>query len=459
MASALAAVLMVDPGSRSLAGAAAVSGVVLFPVFIGAAVFTYVQWRISCDEVARWLTMSLVVIAAPNLTLAGLVLAQPDGVREPPSMSLIVQALVMTTLLALALASARALPSFDPLGAGVVLGLVLSLLTIALATRPSDGLPSGLVVVLGLLPLIGALGLTRFLLTRVELPWWGRLRLSLAAVLLAVPEFASYAPRRYPAVVTVELGALIAGAGLLCCTSLALVRLSIQQNARMMEILHDRLDRAEALVRLDRARLHEIGATVAGIASASRLIHREPVQLTAPRRSLLEEMMEAEVARLERLMLGEPTGPRVFCLDELLRPLIVSQQAQGHHLAWQPSGHRVKGCPDDVAEIVACLLNNAARHGQDSDVTLAVRELDGVVEISVNDFGPGVPAGVRDRLFDWGVRGPQSPGQGIGLNIARDLVEKQGGYLMLEDSPRPGTTFVVGLPSGESNDAVGYIAG
>lgn len=459
VASAHAGVLLLDPGSRTLAGAGAASGLIMFPVVLTAAVFTYVQWRLSGDEVARWLTMSLVVIAGPNLTLAGLVMADPDGVRRHPSSSLIVQALVMATLLTIAFASTRTLPRADPLGTGVVLGLVLSLLTIALTNLPSSNPPTGLLVALGLLPVLGAIILTRFLLTRTELPWWGRLRLSLAAILLAVAQFASYAPGPDQAAAIVELVALIAGAGLLCCASLGLVRLSILRSTHAMAVLRDRLNRAEALVRQDRARLHEIGATVAGIASASRLIHHEPVQLTAPKRSVLEEMMEAEVARLERLMLGESTGRHVFCLDELLRPVIVSQQAQGHHVAWDPSGHRVKGYPDDVAEIVTCLLNNAAKHGQNSGVTLAVRAFDGVVELSVNDSGPGVAASVRDQLFDWGVRGPQSPGQGIGLNIARDLVEKQGGYLMLEDSPGPGTTFVVGLLSGESNDAVGYVAG
>ena len=85
------------------------------------------------------------------------------------------------------------------------------------------------------------------------------------------------------------------------------------------------------------------------------------------------------------------------------------------------------------------------------------------MEVSVADEGTGICDSVAGgRLFDWGRKGATSQGQGIGLNIARGLAERQGGYLMLGGTEHTGTTFVLGLLagdndrllSGENDDAV-----
>jgi len=404
--------------------------------------------------------VSLVAIAAPNLTLAALRMADTGALSGDPTGSIVVQVLIMTALLGIALAATRSQPRWDPLGTGVVLGLLLSLVTAALAGQPwTLQLPIFAQLGLGLLPVIGALALAHFLLTRTEVPMWGRLRLATASLLLAVAQFATYAPRTDSALIVLGMAALLVCAGLLCCTSLALVGWSIHESRHNVRLLHDRMARAEGTVREDLARFHEIGATVAGIASASRLISDPPIQLTVHRRHQIGEMIESEVARLERLMLGEVAAQRVFGLDDTIRRLVVRQQIQGQSVSWQPTDQRVWGCPDDVAEVLSILLDNAAKHGCRAGVTLEVAAFDGVVELVVTDKGPGISPEVCGQLFDWGIRGPDSPGRGIGLNIARDLAEKQGGYLMLEDSPGPGTTFVLGLVDGERNDAVGYIAG
>ena len=120
------------------------------------------------------------------------------------------------------------------------------------------------------------------------------------------------------------------------------------------------------------------------------------------------------------------------------------------------------GDPDEVAEVVDVLLDNAAKHGVGL-AEVSVTSVDGVVEVSVTDEGTGICDSVAGgRLFDWGRKGATSQGQGIGLNIARGLAERQGGYLMLGGTEHTGTTFVLGLLagdndrllSGENDDAV-----
>ena len=72
------------------------------------------------------------------------------------------------------------------------------------------------------------------------------------------------------------------------------------------------------------------------------------------------------------------------------------------------------------------------------------------VEIVVDDDGPGIPAGERDRIFDLGARAnaaTRARGKGIGLAIVRTIVERAGGRVRVLDSPLGGARFVVSLPA------------
>ena len=123
-------------------------------------------------------------------------------------------------------------------------------------------------------------------------------------------------------------------------------------------------------------------------------------------------------------------------------------------MEWESNGLKAAGRTDDVAEVINILLNNAAAHAPGAIARIEVRRVEGHIEIAVSDSGPGVPTAVSDRMFEWGARGPESTGQGIGLNVAQRLMNEQDGYLRVVNRPRGGSTFVVGLPvDGEDHDA------
>lgn len=206
------------------------------------------------------------------------------------------------------------------------------------------------------------------------------------------------------------------------------------------------LREAHARLRADRALLHEVGSTVAGISSASDLV-RTAGGLCPERRTALESMLNAELARLQRLLQPAAKSAHTFDLDETIRPLVISQEARDHHVAWEPTkGLRGVGKPDDVAEVVNILLENAARHGGGEGTRLSIRAAGNAIEVAVADAGPGVSSDVLPRLFEWEASRESSPGQGIGLHIARQLVDDLGGDLRLDDSVVQGATFRVRLP-------------
>ena len=98
---------------------------------------------------------------------------------------------------------------------------------------------------------------------------------------------------------------------------------------------------------------------------------------------------------------------------------------------------------------VANLVGNAVKH-TDSPVTITISALGGQVEIRVIDRGPGIPQAARDQVFlPFQRLGDRDNGAGVGLGLAlaRGLVEAMGGALTPEDTPGGGLTMVLALPA------------
>jgi len=77
------------------------------------------------------------------------------------------------------------------------------------------------------------------------------------------------------------------------------------------------------------------------------------------------------------------------------------------------------------------------------------------VALSVCDDGPGVPADEREQIFRRFHRGRQTGGQGgfgLGLAIGRELAERMGGELVLEDRQGSGAKFTLRLPAAHAPD-------
>ena len=111
------------------------------------------------------------------------------------------------------------------------------------------------------------------------------------------------------------------------------------------------------------------------------------------------------------------------------------------------------GDPERIHEVLTNLLTNAVRHspaGGEVTVAAAARP-GGGVRMEVRDQGTGVPAEAVERIFDRFYRvdtGPRpgSGGAGLGLAIARSIVELHGGSIRAEPRPPAGCRIVIDLP-------------
>jgi signal transduction histidine kinase len=122
--------------------------------------------------------------------------------------------------------------------------------------------------------------------------------------------------------------------------------------------------------------------------------------------------------------------------------------ADGHELMVDPRPAVVDGSRDELHRMALNLMENAVRHTPaGTRVHAAVRRHDGEAVLTVEDDGPGVPEGLRERVFERFVRGAGDRGSssGLGLSIVRAVAESHGGGVELDDA-EPGARFVVHLP-------------
>ncbi|MDQ3333624.1 MAG: HAMP domain-containing histidine kinase [Myxococcota bacterium] len=103
-----------------------------------------------------------------------------------------------------------------------------------------------------------------------------------------------------------------------------------------------------------------------------------------------------------------------------------------------------------LKQIVSHLVGNALRYAGGGPIEISVREQRGHVEIIVQDEGPGIPLGERERLFDRfdrsGTR--RSGGLGVGLWVVQALCHAMRGSVRLDDESGRGARFCVALPRG-----------
>ncbi|WP_460713870.1 sensor histidine kinase [Nocardioides dilutus] len=435
---------------------------VTYALALGAGAAAYVLWRLAGVDgedswnrrLSGWLALGLVLGALPAFLLSFLQESQQPGAPQGVEGWLLVNQLAVAGVLVII---ARECERFDVLGdpalVGAVGGMVLTAATclgVLLAPGFRFG-PGGTAVAGTLLVLIG-LVLAWNLLQREHVSLWVRQRLAFSAVALVSAQAAGHLDGS--AVAGTAIGANLLGGFVLCATAVRLLWGATRDHQDQVVRLRSALVETEVAVHEQRDLLHELGSALAGIAGASEIIQQDPT-LPEPRRRRLELMVEAEVARLVRLMdhRPSPSDDIGIDVDEVLGTLVLSHRTRGADVRWRPSGLRASGRADDLAEVVNILLDNAGRHAAGGPVTLSVSLSGGVVEIACSDHGPGVPAELRSRIFERGSRGHHSPGQGLGLAIARRLMTEQGGTLDLRQAV-DGATFVVGLPERVSDNEI-----
>jgi two-component system, OmpR family, sensor kinase len=207
---------------------------------------------------------------------------------------------------------------------------------------------------------------------------------------------------------------------------------------------------------------HELRTPLTTVRGNIELLHHEPPMSAQERTDVLADTKD-EVERLIRLVQQLLVLARADAGRELrhesvaIRPLIEDVCRQTKLLAPDrtivcesiPDATALGDC-DALKQVLLILLDNARTHTSPrSTIGVTTAVADGQVAISVRDTGLGISPDVLPHIFERFYRGDASrtgTSSGLGLSIAQELVQVQGGTITVESKVGRGTVFTVTLP-------------
>ena len=231
----------------------------------------------------------------------------------------------------------------------------------------------------------------------------------------------------------------------------------------------DRLVRSERLAsvgRLAAGLAHEIGNPIAALIGMQELLLDGGLELEEQRDFLLRMRKESErIHRILRDLLQfarpgkspdeeevSPGNVEVAIYDTVA---LVAPQKSMHDVELAvdvfPDLPTVSLSHEHMVQVVLNLVLNAADAcGAGGKITVRARPIPSGVRLEVEDTGPGVAAGVREKLFEPFVTTKDvGEGTGLGLAVCRGLVEAAGGSIVLDETTTVGARFVIELPKGD----------
>lgn len=232
-----------------------------------------------------------------------------------------------------------------------------------------------------------------------------------------------------------------------------------RRSMETLAALQSRLLRAERLATVGQVAsriAHEVRNPLAIIRSMVQNLG-ETAEVEASRRDC-QEVLE-EIDRLSRVTsslvgLSRPLRPRIVEVDardvvsrvEWLSRRLLDGRGVALRVGAGPERSRVRADPDLVCQVLLGLVSNAADATDEGGaVDIRWEESKDEVVFSVEDRGPGVPAELRERVFDPFFT-TKAGGAGLGLAVAREVAEAQGGRVALESEPGNGARFALHLP-------------
>ena len=215
-------------------------------------------------------------------------------------------------------------------------------------------------------------------------------------------------------------------------------------------------ERERALTNFVALAAHELRAPATVVHGIAATMRARPDELAGPNGRTLVDLLHVQSERLVRLVEQLLDLSRLDGGGVVIQRQRVSLRERMEQLVETVAGERAGDVavvvapeldadvdPHALDRIVGNLVTNALRHGA-APVRIAAEQVDGDLRLVVDDHGPGVPAELRDDLFERFSR--HGDGTGLGLAIADSYARAHGGVILYE--PRsPGARFRLVLPA------------
>jgi signal transduction histidine kinase len=204
---------------------------------------------------------------------------------------------------------------------------------------------------------------------------------------------------------------------------------------------------------------HELRTPLTTVRGNLDLLRRDPPLAKVEQADVLTDLVDESdrLIRLvnELLILARADAGRNLVQEAVpVQPLIeeACRQAQQldeqREIAVASQDVTALGDRDALKQVLLIILDNALKHTP-GPISISAEAAADQVAIAVQDAGPGIPPDVLEHVFDRFYRGeadPSVPGFGLGLPIARALVEEMGGTIAIQSDPESGSLVRVQLP-------------
>ncbi len=178
------------------------------------------------------------------------------------------------------------------------------------------------------------------------------------------------------------------------------------------------------------------------------------------------EKLEFLIRALVKMSRLETGILKVEPVRQKLSPMVLEAADMLKKKAKDKGVHLTVSCDRDVvccfdrkwtSEALENIIDNGVKYSPEgSRLRIQVREYELYVCVEVEDQGPGIPEEERAQIFGRFYRGKkvqQEEGVGIGLYLAREILEKEGGYIKVSSGKEAGSVFSLYLPK-EANESV-----
>jgi PAS domain S-box-containing protein len=215
---------------------------------------------------------------------------------------------------------------------------------------------------------------------------------------------------------------------------------------------------------------HELKTPLTSIRMATHLLLEEKVGTLNEKQQELLIAAREDADRLYQIIenlldMGRiESGRGLIDMRRMRPPALISESLNDVSAGYRDKGvtlesdvadtaGEVMADPDRIRHVFSNLLNNALAHTPAGGRVRVTAQADGsMVRFNVSDTGEGIPAEHLPRIFERfyrvsGQNGTTTPGAGLGLAIAKDIVEAHGGTISVQSRPGEGSTFSFTLPA------------
>ena len=214
---------------------------------------------------------------------------------------------------------------------------------------------------------------------------------------------------------------------------------------------------------------HELRTPLTSLALSAELLSREDVDTNAKSGELLQVILE-ECSRMRQLTdnllnLARGEVPAIAVQQKRLDLAKLAAdvthrfaiQAREKHVSLEEHIGTVPEIIGDAVKlswVISNLLGNALRYTPaGGTITVAARGTDHATRLEVTDSGPGIPADMKDYIFErfvqYGSDGFEKGSAGLGLSIVKEIVEAHGGRIFVESANSHGARFIVEIPAAQ----------